>query len=326
MNSQHGNSAPVQNLSLVREVSFSVAATLLCYCAVLFVPIMGFLAGAFTPLPCALFYLRWGSPQGFWVPAAAAAAGCLLLAALSASPSIPYFLAMLLLGFILGFGMRNQWSVEKTILWGSLAVFAIGSALFVSAHVESGQNPLKVLEDDLRQSFLLAVQEAAGLSPEKAPLEEALQRLVPLMARLAPGAVLSSLLIVSWLNLLILRRYCRLYNLTSALRQEWSHWKAPEILVWGVIGSGFILLIPAPSFLKTLGLNLLVVLGTIYLFQGMAVLGFFFNRWKLPRFLKAFLYAFVLLQQIATLLAICMGFFDMWFDFRRLSPRSNSNA
>ncbi|NLI81427.1 MAG: DUF2232 domain-containing protein [Deltaproteobacteria bacterium] len=326
MNAHDEKTVPVRALLLFREVFFSVLATLLCYFTVLLVPIMGLPAGVFTPFPCALFFFRWGSPRGYWVPGCAAAAGSAALAAIGAAQSIPYYLAMLMLGFILGFGMRRQWSVERTVFIATIAVFAIGVGLFLMAHVQGGRNPLEVFEEDLGQAFRMAVQEAEGLAPEKPAMEEAMQRVVPVVARLAPGGVLSSLLVVSWLNLLVLRRYCRLYNLTCASTQNWSHWKAPEILVWGVIAAGFILLVPVPSFVKTLGLNLLVVLGTVYLFQGMAVLGFFFERWKLPRLLKALLYGLVLLQQIATLIAIFMGLFDMWFDFRRLSQKLNSSA
>jgi uncharacterized protein YybS (DUF2232 family) len=316
----------MRNASFGKEVLLNVTATLLCFCTVLFVPIMGFVAGVFTAFPSALFFSRWGAPKGFWVPGGAAVLGPALFVAMGTPQSIPYYLSMLLMGLVLGYGTRSQWSVEKTVAAASLLVYAIGGALFLSTQMQEGQNPIQVIEEDLRRSFLVAIQEAGGVSQEVPLLEDALQRLVPLMAKLAPGGVLASLLIISWLNLLILRRYRRLHKPSFAVWDEWSRWKAPEHLVWGVIASGFVLFLPAAPALKTVSLNVLVVLGTVYLLQGMAVLGFYFDRWKVPRFLRALLYGLVLLQQIATLLAIFMGLFDMWFDFRRLSQKSNSTA
>lgn len=304
----------------------NITATLLFFCMVLFIPMMGFLAGVFTPLPSTLFFSRWGVPKGFWVPGGAAFLGSVLFLAMGISHSIPYFLSMVLMGLVLGYGTRRRWSVERTVTAASLLVYGVVVFLFLSTQIPEGQNPIQVIEEDLRRSFAAALEEAGGTSKEVPLLEEAVQRLVPLMAKLAPGGVLSSLLIISWLNLLILRRYRRLQRSPSVLWDEWSRWKAPEHLVWGVIASGFVLLFPTAPALKTVSLNVLVVLGTVYLLQGMAVLGFYFDRWRVPRFLRAVLYGLVLLQQIATLLAVFMGLFDMWFDFRRISPKSNSTA
>ncbi len=304
----------------------NVTATLLFFCTVLFVPMMGFLAGVFTPFPSTLFFSRWGIPKGFWVPGASAVLGSALFLAMGVSHSIPYFLSMVLMGLVLGYGTRCRWSVERTVAAASLLIYVVVVFLFLSTQMSGGQNPIQAIEEDLHRSFAAAIEEAGGMSKEAPLLEEALQRIVPLMAKLAPGGVLSSLLIICWLNLLILRRYRRLQRSPAVLWDEWSRWKAPEHLVWGVIASGFALFLPGAPALKTVSLNVLVVLGTVYLLQGMAVLGFYFDRWRVPRFLRAVLYGLVLLQQIATLLAVFMGLFDMWFDFRRISRKSNSTA
>jgi uncharacterized protein YybS (DUF2232 family) len=84
---------------------------------------------------------------------------------------------------------------------------------------------------------------------------------------------------------------------------------------------GFLLFVPS-SGLRFLAANVLLVLGTVYLFQGLAIAAFYFEKWKLPRFLRAVIYAFLLLQQFATLGVILVGLFDIWLDFRRLSRKA----
>jgi uncharacterized protein YybS (DUF2232 family) len=150
-------------------------------------------------------------------------------------------------------------------------------------------------------------------------VEEALQKMLPFLTKLLPGAALSSTLMACWLNLLVAGRYCRLRHLPMpATLLEWSRWKAPELLVWFVIVSGVVLLLPS-GLLRIAGINALMVAGVIYLFQGLAIFSFYFERWKIPRVFRAAVYGIILIQQFFTLGAMLIGLFDMWLDFRRLS-------
>jgi hypothetical protein len=58
----------------------------------------------------------------------------------------------------------------------------------------------------------------------------------------------------------------------------------------------------------------------------LAIVGFYFERWKLPRIFRAFLYGVILVQQFFTLGAMLMGLFDLWVDFRRLKQSPTANA
>jgi uncharacterized protein YybS (DUF2232 family) len=56
----------------------------------------------------------------------------------------------------------------------------------------------------------------------------------------------------------------------------------------------------------------------IYFFQGIAVVSFYFKKKQFPKALRAILYGLMAMQQLLLLVVVAMGFFDMWFDFRRL--------
>lgn len=302
-----------------------ISATLLFFVSALIVPLLGMFFCVFTPLPTILFFYRWGSPLGFWVPGAAAAAGSLLLTLLSTPQSIPYFLELLCFGLFLGTAMRLGWTLEKVLGGSALLVFVMGILVLFVAQAGDDGGLVQSLEKELKEAISITFQHYGQMTDEMRMLEESLQRMVPLMIRLLPGGALSSVLVAGWLNLLVVRRYCRLRNVPLPPWEEWSLWKAPEPLVWVLIAGGFVLLVPFKSFVSFLGMNALIVLGTIYLFQGLAIVGFYFNRWKLPRFLRAMCYGFLLLQQLATFGAILMGLFDVWFDFRRLQQKPASN-
>ena len=61
----------------------------------------------------------------------------------------------------------------------------------------------------------------------------------------------------------------------------------------------------------------------IYFFQGIAIVSFFFKKKEVPFFLKFFIYTLIVIQQIFALLVIGIGFFDTWFDFRKLNLKQN---
>jgi len=70
--------------------------------------------------------------------------------------------------------------------------------------------------------------------------------------------------------------------------------------------------------LKMIGLNGILVFFTIYFFQGIAIVSFFFDKKRFPRLLRVFLYSLIVLQQVLLFLIVGLGFFDMWLNLRKL--------
>jgi uncharacterized protein YybS (DUF2232 family) len=313
-----------RNPLAAKELIVGVAATLIFFLSIVTIPVFGILAGIFTPLPTLLVYYRWGSPWAFWVPGGAAVLGYVLLVYLNLLQSLPYLLEMLLLGFLLGVGMRLNWSLERTVCAASLIVFSVGALVYWLVFGDPSGSPGAQVERDLRETLALILQQYGTASPDKQVVEEAFEKMLPLLAKLLPGAALSSTLMACWLNLVVAKRYFRLRQLPMPDWPEWAQWKAPDFLVWTVIAGGVALLLPFGS-LKIAGLNILMVTGVIYLLQGLAIIGFYFERWKLPRLVRTVLYIVILVQQFFTLGAMLMGLFDIWVDFRRLSRATTAD-
>jgi len=313
------------NSVIARELAVGITATLVFFFSMLLIPMLGIFVGVFTPLPTLLSYYRWGSPLGLWVPGGAVLVGWLLFSYFSMAQSAPYLLEMVLLGLLLGIGMRRNWSLEKTVGTASITAFIVGALIFWMAHNSSATGIFQEIEEGLREAVRLTLEQYAGITAETRVLEESLDSVLPLLVRILPGASLASALVISCLNLLVTKRYCTIRQLPLPTWGSWLQWKATEFLVWVVITSGFALLMPF-QLIKMTALNVLVVLGTVYLFQGLAVITFFFERWKLPKIIRAVFYGFLLLQQFASLGAVLLGFFDVWFDFRRLSNKPASSA
>jgi uncharacterized protein YybS (DUF2232 family) len=319
------NNSQTVSPSVRREFALGIAATLLFFLSALMVPVMGFMAGIFTPLPTLLTFYRLGAPLGLWIPAGALGVGSALLLFLGMGSSIPYLLEMIAFGLILGAGMRRDWSTERTLGTAGFLVFAVGAMAFWLANGGPEGDLVSQVENELKQTVAATLEQYGGTSIDRQLIEESLQQFIPVMVKLMPGISLATAVLIAWLNVLIARRYCRVHRVPLPRWPEWSQWKAPEVLVWVVIGCGFILL-ASDGTLRIVCLNVLIVLSTIYLFQGLSIVAFYSDRWKIPRLFRAFIYGFLLLQQFATLGAVLMGLFDMWFDFRRLSQKPSEPA
>lgn len=96
--------------------------------------------------------------------------------------------------------------------------------------------------------------------------------------------------------------------------------KAPEWLVWPTIAAAGVLLV-APWLWSTIALNILIVILTIYAFQGVAILVFFFDAFRFGPLLRILIF-FILLTSLWPLL-VAFGFFDLWFDFRKKLRQSS---
>jgi uncharacterized protein YybS (DUF2232 family) len=328
--SAQADGSPPQLPLTRRELITGIAGTLFAFFAVFTVPVVGLFVSIFTPLPTLLGIYRFGHPAGYLIPGGALIFSVPLLLYLELTPNLAYLLGMLALGALLGQALRLQWTLEKTVCFATGVVFLGAVLVFWVANDGLGGRFAATLEGELRGSVAATLQyyESIGMTFDKQAMQAGIEKLIPLFVSILPGTALASALMVAWLNLLVARRFCLVRRVPWPPWQFWALWKAPEPLVWGVIAGGSLLLLPSAAA-GTVGLNLLLVLGTVYLFQGLAIVVFYFDRWRLPRLLRAILYALMLLQQFATLLLIFMGLFDVWLNFRRIPPtgqQSQQNA
>ena len=82
------------------------------------------------------------------------------------------------------------------------------------------------------------------------------------------------------------------------------------------LGLGLVLL--ANGVAATVGWNLIVVMGTLYFFQGLAILRFRFSKSRIPRALEIFLYlGLVLTLSFSVFLVVGLGVLDIWISFRK---------
>ena len=294
------------------------AITTLISAVAIYIPLIGLSFAILIPLPALYYRKKLGRRFGALVPAMAILV--ILTVSGGISTDIFFIIGLLLIGFVLSEFLELKLSVEQTVLSVCCIVFVSFAAVMVFYSNISGTTVSAMISDYVNKNLALSITmyEDMGVPAKNIDMiSGAIEKIEYVLVRIIPAIVIVSTLFVTWTSILLARPVFKAGNLVCPDFGRLNHWKAPEYLVWVVITCGVMLALPDKT-IKIFGLNGLLVLITIYFFEGIAIVSFYFEKKKMPRTLKAILYTLIAIQQIAVLIVIGLGFFDTWFDFRKL--------
>ncbi len=285
-------------------------------------------SGAFAPAAVAINLLVPLAPAYVGLRLGATSAGLAVLTAcglllVTAGPggAVMYFLQFGVMGAALPWFLRHVRRWDQAVAY-TLAVVACATLFGLLGYAASqGKGPLalaaEIVEQEVAQASTFMNGFFADSASSTAEAEEfamAVERMAEFMRRVYPGMVVlvSGLLLVAMTGLL------------NALKQHhyripgpaFAEWKAPEILVWFLIASGFVAILMEGA-LQTVAMNLLVILLPVYFLQGLAVIDCFFRRKALSPLLRILGYIIVTLVNPLPMFVTGIGVFDLWIDFRK---------
>ena len=160
-------------------------------------------------------------------------------------------------------------------------------------------------------------RQSDSVSPEALiVLETTLYQMKVVLPLIMPAILAGFALLTVWFAMAVGNKI--LYQISGA--SPWPRyraWQLPDRLVWLVIISAIIALVPARP-LQITGINILIFTSIIYCFQGLAVFSFFLHKWKIPLFLRSFLYVMIVFQSFGTVILLGTGLADVWLDFRKI--------
>ena len=302
----------------------AVGATLLL-CAVHFgLPQLRILTKVLLPLPVALSYILFGPT----VVLAVTGGVCLALwGFVSLEEALAFAAGGALLGLILGKHTARGHSPFRTIATGALAVSAVTlMALQMLA-------PGSVVPGDKAAFNRIFAEDLPAKSPNvleqmKSSIgEEAASKAVRWTMLLLPSLVVIGELLYTIIGFVVFRTLVKrifgvaTYQATSG--RQFRLWHAPDKLVFGLIGVGAFLLLTKGS-LSRIALNCLIVLGCVYVIQGVAVALFFAGRFISSRAIQWVVLLIILFatRHLFLLLAAAVGFLDVFIDFRKIRARN----
>jgi uncharacterized protein YybS (DUF2232 family) len=305
----------MQRAEVIRRFILSLAATLFLFISGILVPPAGVALLPFVPQPVLVFGLTCGIRWGVGVLVVAA----IVLVVFAGELAFIYGVFALVVALLFGFLGRLR-VIEFLVMAVTTVAFTVTAGLLFY-FFGSWSGMIHDFRESLTHQLMAAmrVHEKMGFPQETLELlRERMPQVVETLLQLLPALVFVSLAVTVLMNVILL---CRRF---PERRSEWlsigtlREWKGPEPMVWGLIACGFALFIPGLEWLKIVAINVLVVIGTCYFAQGLAIIGFFFHKNNVPRFLRGLTYMLIFFQQIFTLLVIGLGLFDLWGDFRKL--------
>lgn len=285
-------------------------------------PILGVFVSLLTPLPFVLLRLRHGLPG---LVLALALTTLALGGLTSARQGLAFLLEFGLPAILLAEGLRRAIRPE-VVVTGVAALLTLGGVGVLVLSSEEWTRPAAAVSQHVEG--LLGDMEAftarVGLSGEgPPPLYGSMGTLRAFLQAAFPGLFFAGSLLTASGYVLLLRTLVRRWPAQlGGFTPPPFRWELPELLVWAFIGAGALYL-TGFSWLRAVGLNLLIILLGLYFLQGLCIAAFLFQRFHLPRFLAPLSVLLLLFQPFLTLLVAGVGLFDVWFAFRRLSlPKS----
>ncbi len=297
------------------------SATLALFLACITLPLIGFLPGIFTPLPGMFYSLKRGRGTGLavvliaTVVLAVIADPMVLLLYLAQggliSLAIPSFLSK-------GWGAGRTITLSVAVVTVSILVFA--ASLWLVRGVDPHTAVLKGISSSISQTS--ALYEKSGLKGEELQaLQQGVKEAGSLIARIYPALVIVGLGIIAGLNLLALQRMAARLGQMPAVG-DFRKYRNPDHLIWVLIAAGFALLI-SNAFVSTAALNILVVTLSLYFLQGLAIVIYVFDRFRVGRFIRVIFYVLLAMQPYLAIAVAVFGVFDLWGNFR--SPKKLEN-
>jgi uncharacterized protein YybS (DUF2232 family) len=297
-------------------------ATILLLASAL-IPLIGPFFSLVTPLPFLYYSTKLGVNQGVKLVCVTILLTALVSSLLRYPQLIFLCVEFSLLGLIMAELYRREWSIGLSVLASTSAVLLIGLIVLTLAGLRQNMGPLEMvhayMENTLRQS--VHVYEDVGARAEKAhELGEYLAVVANVISRIYPSLLIVGTGFVVWFNIILSRPIFKMTNLAYPPYGALDRWRAHELMVWGVIAAGFSLFLPLSS-IRWLAINALIVMMAVYVFQGLAIVMFFLNKYRVSPWIRFGVYFLILFQQIFIVGLAAAGLFDQWIDFRRIHSR-----
>lgn len=308
---------------VLKDIATGIAITSILFAASIKSPILGFFCTFLVPLPTFFYRSKFGRKIGIAVPGFTIITMIIILGGFTFD--VFFFIELLLIGFVLSELIELKLSIEKTFIYACIVVLSssILVVLFYSniTGIQVGSLVSAYIIKNLE--LTLELYKNMGMPEENIQMiSSSMESFQYVLIRIFPALAIASTLFIIWTSLMLAKPLLKTKNLFYPGFGQLNLWKTPEYLVWIAIACGILLLIPVRA-VRLMGINGIIILMTIYFFQGMAIVSFYFAKKQFPRLLRFFLYSLIAIWQVILLIVVILGFFDIWFNFRKMEIKKS---
>ncbi len=308
------------------DVIGCVVTVILFLLAFALLPLIGPFFSLLIPLPFLYYTSKLGHYQGLKVVAITLLVVGLIGRFAGFPKTVFFCLEFSLLGLVISEIYRREFTFGFTIFWGTTLMLVFSAIVLVMIGLSKQMGPLELIPTYLRKNIeeTINIYGNMGLDQEKVIQLEYYGKVVAnIISKIYPALVIVGTGFVVWINVVISRPLFRMGNVRYPDFGPMDRWQAPELMVWGVIAAGFALFFPIAS-IRLLAINSLIVMSVIYVFHGLSIVLFFFNKYRVPKWARFGSYILIVFQQIFLVGLAFAGLFDQWIDFRKIHKKEES--
>lgn len=271
-----------------------------------------------TPLPMIFLPIYLGFEKGFKVIVHSIVISG-VIALVFGSLSVLFFsLTLLPVGFVLARSINRKETIQLSALRGvlTLAVIWFLSWLLLSATSQTNTyvEILHSIDTSLEGAYTAYSQSPEISADIKVELQSVFSRVRELIPVIFPGILVVIVIGTVFINMTLSNGLLAKRNCPS-----WPSFRSfhlPDQMVWAIILGG-VLLFTSTGWLKAVGLNLLLVFGSLFFIQGLSVLTTFFSKWSVPQLVRILILFFLIIQAYGFLLLALLGIAEIWANFRK---------
>lgn len=233
------------------------------------------------------------------------------------------------MAFGITLSMRKRRRPLEVLATGSIIFFVSTMILFALFGNASGTSVVKQVEETFRETLFMQLEmlEGMGLSAyeldkTKTMLEEAYSYLILIL----PAIIMVMAFIVSYLNYLFSVRLLRALGI-GVLPMPWLH----RFTVPNNFGIGMLIVFVGifavksidSGFYDVIFMNLIVLVGTVFIVQGLAVIDHYLLKIKMNSIIRGILMLFLIMLSPMLTVVSLLGGADIVLDFRKLRRRKS---
>ncbi|BAM06564.1 hypothetical protein LFE_0855 [Leptospirillum ferrooxidans C2-3] len=233
-------------------------------------------------------------------------------------------------GVLTGELIRRHYPISKIVAMVSLQIAGFSSFIISLAYFKTAGHIVQVLQKSFSDSFHLFLanylkNSPTPISPSDLILIKQMEpQLFQSFLAILPGFLLSGIVLTAFTQVSVVDEFLlKKSQLTS--RKGISKWYLPDQMVFVFIIALALLAIPH-DFSRTLGINILLVIGTIYIAQGAGVITSYTKSRSFGLWFWIVTSAFILIQPLILLMLSVVGILDVWLDFRKIRPPKESTS
>ena len=278
-------------------------ASILFYSLVAFLPQVGVISAVFSPL-LILLYLdlpKRNRFSDFYLAGLIAVLGG-FIPILAGFYLIAVIFPALFIQRYLKTGRREQW--VPSVLPPLGAFFAVFIAVFLFKQLNTSMT-------DVAQEGIETIIKA--LQTAKSPIAED-----PYFLKVAQNtrqAAQSIVMIFPAVNFIFASFSAHIaFNLYARMKRvQLLKYRLPDGLVWVLI-AGFALIFVNQTQVRHTGLNLILIMMTLYAYQGFDIVAYWMIRLRIFPIIRALIFVFIFSEPPAIILIALLGLFSVWFN------------